>query len=176
MASILRAANARLASRSRVFSSSSSFAAACAIPQRGFASLPASGVRGAGVSPVGNSRFCGGLLQTRAIVNQVKSTQDFESVTASQAGETPVKVVQFSASWCGPCRHVTPIVEGWSNKMPASEVQFFHVDIDECPELAEEYDISSVPTFLVFKNGKRVNTVVGGNTARLEQAIKESTR
>ncbi|KFG61576.1 thioredoxin-like protein TLP1 [Toxoplasma gondii TgCatPRC2] len=176
MLALRRGAATLLAPRSRFFSSVnsfSSFSASSLFSWRQRFSLGATGIlqRQTATADIRN-RFCGDF-QVRTIVNRVKKAEDFQKVTDSEE-DCSVKVVQFSASWCGPCRQVTPTIEGWSEKMPASEVQFFHVDIDECPELAEEYDISSVPTFLFFKNGKKVNTVVGGNTAKIEEAIKTS--
>ncbi|CBZ53869.1 hypothetical protein NCLIV_036510 [Neospora caninum Liverpool] len=181
MATLRRSVTSLLATRSPVFPSSAVSFSSCSSTSPSFIALRprfSPGATGAlhpqAASAETGNRLCGGFLQVRTVVNRVKKVEDFQKVTDSHE-DTAVKVVQFSASWCGPCRQVTPTIEGWSEKMPSNEVQFFHVDIDECPELAEEYDISSVPTFLFFKNGKKVSTVLGGNTAKLEEAIKAST-
>ena len=72
--------------------------------------------------------------------------------------ETPV-VVDFWASWCGPCMMLKPIFEELSGEMP--DVKFCKADVDEERDLAIEYGVESIPTLLLFKNGELVDTLVG---------------
>ena len=55
-----------------------------------------------------------------------------------------IAVVDFSATWCGPCRMLAPVLEQISEEM-AGKVNFYNVDVDEVPELAQEFRISSIP-------------------------------
>lgn len=64
-----------------------------------------------------------------------------------------VCVVDFSASWCGPCKMLAPVLEGVSEEL-AGKVKFFNVDVDENPKLSDEFTIMSVPTLLLFKDGE----------------------
>ncbi|MBE5039007.1 thioredoxin [Ructibacterium gallinarum] len=73
--------------------------------------------------------------------------------------ELPV-VVDFWATWCGPCKMFGPILEDFA-KSAEGKVKVCKVDIDEQMPLARQYDIMSVPTVLVFKNGMLVNSSVG---------------
>jgi thioredoxin 1 len=75
--------------------------------------------------------------------------------------ELPV-VVDFSATWCGPCHRLTPIIEELA-KDYAGKVKVGKVDIDQNQETAGAYDIMNVPTVLFFKGGKRVDSVLGLN-------------
>ena len=68
-------------------------------------------------------------------------------------------LVDFWASWCGPCRMLAPVVEQLSEDHP--EVVFGKVNIDEQPELAARYQVASIPTLILFKNGKPAATSVG---------------
>ena len=68
----------------------------------------------------------------------------------AEAMKSPVAVVDFSATWCGPCRMLAPVLEGVSEKL-AGKVDFYNVDVDEVPQLAMEYRINSVPCLLLFK-------------------------
>ena len=68
-------------------------------------------------------------------------------------------VVDFNADWCGPCRMLGPIVEQLSNEHP--EVKFAAVNIDDNPELAEEFMINSIPCLIVFKDGAEVRRSIG---------------
>lgn len=71
-----------------------------------------------------------------------------------------VVVMDFFATWCGPCKMLTPIFESLSQEM-GDEVDFAKVDIDRSLEVAQEYKIVSVPTMIIFKNGKEVQRIVG---------------
>lgn len=73
--------------------------------------------------------------------------------------EKPV-LVDFWAEWCGPCRMMAPVVEELEKEM-GNEVKFAKINIDECPDLAEKYNVMSIPTFKCFKNGTETGTTVG---------------
>ncbi len=57
-------------------------------------------------------------------------------------------VVDFFATWCGPCKMLGPVLES------LDDVEVLKIDVDECPDLAREYGIMSVPTLMIFKNGE----------------------
>ncbi|WP_419727290.1 thioredoxin [Terrisporobacter petrolearius] len=69
-------------------------------------------------------------------------------------------VMDFFATWCGPCKMLAPIFESLSNEM-SDKVDFAQIDIDRSLEVVEEYKIVSVPTMIIFKNGKEVQRIVG---------------
>ena len=68
-------------------------------------------------------------------------------------------LVDFWASWCGPCRMLAPVLEEVAAERP--DVKVCKVNVDEEQELAISYGVSSIPTLLVFKNGQVVNKSVG---------------
>ena len=71
------------------------------------------------------------------------TSENFESDVLK--AEKPV-LVDFWAEWCGPCRMMAPVVEELEKEM-GNEVKFAKINIDECPELAEKYNVMSIPTF-----------------------------
>ncbi|MEZ4228738.1 MAG: thioredoxin [Polyangiaceae bacterium] len=75
-----------------------------------------------------------------------------------KANETVL--VDFSATWCGPCKMLNPIVEQVAEEMKGS-LKVGKVDIDESPMTASKYAIRSVPTLMLFKNGERTATHTG---------------
>ena len=68
-----------------------------------------------------------------------------------EAKKSAVAVVDFSATWCGPCKMLAPVVETVSEKL-AGKVDFYNVDVDDAPELAGEYRVNSVPCLVMMKN------------------------
>ena len=86
----------------------------------------------------------------------------------SEVAESKEKVlIDFWASWCGPCRMVSPIVDEIAEESPAG-VKVCKVNVDEQPELAQQFQVMSIPTLLVMKDGKPAASSVG---ARPKQFI-----
>lgn len=93
---------------------------------------------------------------------------DFAAQIENEKG---VVVVDFWATWCGPCKMIAPIIEQLANEIP--EVKFAKVEVDENPSATSKYKISSIPTIMIFKDGAVVETVVGFRPKQeLEQAIR----
>lgn len=68
------------------------------------------------------------------------------------SSETPT-VIDFFATWCGPCRMVTPILEDLKSDM-GDDVRVYKIDVDQNPHLAAQYQVRSIPTLMIFKDGK----------------------
>lgn len=78
----------------------------------------------------------------------------------SAAMKEAVAVVDFNATWCGPCRMLGPVLNELSEEM-AGQVAFYGCDVDENGDLAGQFGIMSVPTVLLFKNGVKTDMQVG---------------
>lgn len=70
-----------------------------------------------------------------------------------------VILVDFFATWCPPCKMLSPVLEKISNSRAAFDIA--KINIDESQELASEYEVEAVPTMIVFKEGKQVEKIVG---------------
>lgn len=68
-------------------------------------------------------------------------------------------LVDFYATWCGPCRLLSPVIETFSKEH--KDVHVVKVDVDKFPNISRKYAIMSIPTLLVFKNGKITNKYIG---------------
>lgn len=84
--------------------------------------------------------------------------------------KTPV-VVDFWAPWCGPCRAVTPVIEELA-KDYTGKVVVGKLNVDENPEVAGQFNVMSIPTVIVFKNGEPIKSIVGAQSKETyKQAI-----
>ncbi|XP_018007553.1 thioredoxin-2 [Hyalella azteca] len=103
------------------------------------------------------------------MVHSVTSKEDFDAQLAA-AGEKLV-IVDFYATWCGPCKVIAPKLEALGKEM--SDVVILKVDVDECEDVAMTYKISCMPTFLFFKNGQKVDDFSGANYEKLVETVKK---
>ena len=84
------------------------------------------------------------------------TTQNFEKEVLKS--EKPV-LIDFWASWCGPCQMLTPVIEQLASEV--TDAKITKVNVDEQPALAQEFRVMSIPTLAVIKDGKLVNSSVG---------------
>jgi len=101
-------------------------------------------------------------------VTNIKSTDHFKAVCQS-AGSTLI-VVDFTAKWCGPCKRIAPVFSALSEKY--SDVLFYKVDVDECEDIAQDYKIRAMPTFMAMKFGQPLGKLEGADEGRLEELIQ----
>ena len=87
---------------------------------------------------------------------KVASNTNFEELLQS----SKLVIVDFWATWCGPCRMLSPVLDQVEAEM-ASEIEVVKVNVDDADEVAAQYRIMSIPTLLFFKNGQIVDKTVG---------------
>lgn len=79
---------------------------------------------------------------------------------ASKTKTDKLVVVDFFATWCGPCKMMGPILENVKEEVK-DEVDIYKLDVDECEKTASEFGVMSIPTIIFFKNGKQIAEHVG---------------
>lgn len=89
------------------------------------------------------------------IIEATSSTWDREVIKAQG-----LVMVDFWAAWCGPCRAVAPTVEELAKEY-AGRVKFVKLNTDSDPEVASRYKIMGIPTLMFFKNGRKIDQIVG---------------
>lgn len=80
-------------------------------------------------------------------------------------------LIDCYATWCGPCRMLSPIIEMLAQEN--TTCNFYKLDIDEAEEIAKEYEITAIPTILIFENGNLKNTLIGLKSKKeIEESLK----
>ncbi|KAK3413346.1 hypothetical protein EUGRSUZ_I01913 [Eucalyptus grandis] len=80
-------------------------------------------------------------------------------------------VIDFAASWCGPCRMMEPAVSAMASKF--ADVEFAKIDVDELSDVAREFSVQAMPTFVLVKKGKEVDRIVGAKKDELERKVQK---
>ncbi len=104
-------------------------------------------------------------------MRQIKSAEFNDLVKNS---DKPV-LVDFFATWCGPCKIMHPILEQASKSELGEKYEFVQVDVDQSPDLSNEFDIMAVPTLAIFKDGEVVYKQAGVHQPQqLDQVLTEN--
>lgn len=101
----------------------------------------------------------------------IHSTSELETKLNAATRTSRLVILYFTATWCGPCRFISPLYTSLAAKY--AKVVFLKVDIDEGRDVAARWNISSVPTFFFIRNGKEVDKVVGADKNTLETKIAQ---
>lgn len=102
------------------------------------------------------------------MVHQVKNRAELKDKFA-EAG-TKLVVIDFFATWCGPCKRVAPFFEKLSEEF-ADKMVSLKVDVDEIEELVEEYSVDVMPTFVFVRNGEHLDSLTGSNESKLRELV-----
>ncbi|KAI9662705.1 MAG: Cytoplasmic thioredoxin isoenzyme 2 [Alyxoria varia] len=102
-------------------------------------------------------------------VHNLQAKKEFDDAVAEKES---LMVLDCFATWCGPCKAIAPQIVKYSDEFP--NARFYKVDVDEVPDVAQELGIRAMPTFLFFKNGEKVQEVVGANATAIKAAIEQN--
>lgn len=105
-----------------------------------------------------------GSADSSAAIQIITSLAQIEQIL--QARHAPLIVLYFTANNCPPCKMIGPIYEDMSESAEFDHVHFCKVNVNDCSDVAERFDVDGWPTFLLFKDGKVVDSIVGGIAAR----------
>ena len=98
------------------------------------------------------------MEEKNELIKHPKSKEEFDAIIKDGK---PI-LVDFFATWCGPCQMMGPILDDMTESYKnIGKVEIVKVDIDKLGDVAEEFNIMSVPTFMIFNDGKAVETMVG---------------
>ena len=94
------------------------------------------------------------------IAQDIAGVEDLTSANFAQTIASGITLVDFWASWCGPCKRQLPIIAETVSSLP-SGVRISKVNVDEASDLAQQFKVQSVPTWVIFKDGKEIARVSG---------------
>ncbi|ODA77873.1 hypothetical protein RJ55_06476 [Drechmeria coniospora] len=133
-------------------------------------SRPAASVSRPSARLVAPARRAFHLSPTRRVVHDVKSSDEFQKAVSNN----PNVIVDCFAAWCGPCKTIAPILSKYSDQAEFKDrVHFVKFDVDEVPAVTQALGVRAMPTFFFFKDGKRVDEVVGANPPALLAALQK---
>lgn len=101
----------------------------------------------------------------------IHSVSELETKLNAASAASRLAILYFTATWCGPCRFISPFYTSLPGKYP--KVAFLKADIDEARDVASRWNVSSVPAFFFIKDGKEVDRVVGADKNSLEKKIAQ---
>jgi len=104
------------------------------------------------------------------MVREITSLNEFNEAIK----EDKVTVVDFYATWCGPCKAIAPFVEKLADEV--TDANFLKVDVDDVSDAAAESGVKAMPTFMLFRKGEKVAEIVGANPAALKAAVLEAVK
>lgn len=101
----------------------------------------------------------------------VKHINSYNELMTLIKSEQKAIIVKFSASWCGPCKMITPIFKKYADSEYGNKIVFVEVDVDEAPKIAEEFKVTSMPTFKAIRVRKIINEFKGASKEDLQRMV-----
>ncbi|CAO3566527.1 unnamed protein product [Mortierella alpina] len=103
-------------------------------------------------------------------VSTIASQEEYKELL-SKSEASKLVIVQFTANWCGPCKNIKPFVDKFSEKYP--QVAFVKVDVDQFVELADDAEVTAMPTFQFHRANKKIAELKGDEASDLEALIEK---
>ncbi|XP_062111729.1 thioredoxin H-type-like [Humulus lupulus] len=107
-------------------------------------------------------------------IKAVRNKDEWKAYFNTYKEQDKLVVIDFTATWCGPCRSMEPTLSDLSKLF--IDVEFVKIDVDELPDVAAECGVQAMPTFLLMKKGSQVDRVVGARKDELKKKIDNHRR
>lgn len=122
-------------------------------------------------SPSGTSSLETTLSIRGGFVREPSTLNEVDDILMKASAEGKLVVIDFTATWCGPCQAIAPFYKMLSTEYP--NIVFLKIDVDENPQTAAKYQVSAMPTFLFIKRGEVVDKMMGANPDKLNDLLEE---
>ncbi|GLT40017.1 hypothetical protein SLA2020_141770 [Shorea laevis] len=112
----------------------------------------------------------GAAISTNPIV-ECQSKSQWEAEFEASKLSNKLLMIDFTATWCGPCKRMEPVIEDWAARYP--DVQFIKIDVDRLEDVARAFGVDVLPAYVFLKKGKEIDRVVGVKKDELERKIEK---
>lgn len=99
----------------------------------------------------------------------VNNKAEWDSILSDAKNSNQAVIVDFFATWCGPCRLISPYFQQLSTQF--EEIVFVKLDVDQVEEVAQQLGITAMPTFIVLKDGQKVDELIGASQDKLKALV-----
>ncbi|CAF2324616.1 unnamed protein product [Rotaria sp. Silwood2] len=106
------------------------------------------------------------------MVHEIKSIEELRSELGDEKNKGKLIIIDFFATWCGPCVRIAPKIEEWSSNDFKGKVVFLKCDTDQAEAVSQEYSIEAMPTFVFIKDEIEIHRIVGANVEQLKADIE----
>uniref|UniRef100_A0A7S2WLZ4 Thioredoxin n=1 Tax=Eucampia antarctica TaxID=49252 RepID=A0A7S2WLZ4_9STRA len=103
------------------------------------------------------------------MVKYIETDAEFQELMEQSSSK--LVVIDFTATWCGPCQMIAPVFEKMSDEF--TDVIFIKVDVDKADTIAQKCGIKAMPTFQYYKDGKKVDEICGADAAKIKSKVLE---
>lgn len=124
-----------------------------------------------GLDSDSSSPFADSFSMDHGKVHVINNSAAWDAKLAEATSTGKIVLVDFTATWCGPCRLMAPIFVELSKKY--ENIIFLKVDVDEVKDVTSQWEVRAMPTFIFIKDGKSIHKVVGANKDELEKKCQQ---
>jgi len=115
------------------------------------------------------------------MIEYIKTVEEFDKIIAKAKDEKKVVLVDYTASWCGPCKMIAPVLDKFAAEADSSKIEFYKVDVDEAAAISRKAGVSVMPTFRVYNTnnpnpGKDYAEEKGAAPPKLQKLIQASIK
>jgi thioredoxin 1 len=104
-------------------------------------------------------------------LQELETLEQFTSLVTNAPG---LVLVDYSATWCGPCKRIYPTIVKFSKEF--TSIQFYKVDVDDNEDVTKEQNIEAMPTFVLYRDGKEIQRIVGADTSTLRETLEDALK
>jgi len=113
------------------------------------------------------------------MIEYIKTLKEFDEIIAKAKEESKVVLVDYTASWCGPCKMIAPVLDKFADAADSSKIEFYKVDVDDAAEISHKAGVTVMPTFRAYNSKnpipeKDYSEEKGAIPAKLQKLIQES--